>query len=296
MSRLTLVLVFVFVVGGVATSAARAQPHGYAPLAYSGTLELHGQPVDGSQQMRFGLFLSQGSSAACLATANCPDWWEEHASVDVVNGRFSVALGDSTVIPAALLAEPDLSLGVAVYDDTLGWIVLGGLHRLLAVPRAARTEQIVPPVGSIVAWHPGLFPGGPPTLPVGWVRCDGQVLNDSESPLYGATVPNLNGQGRFLRGGNTSGALQDDRMQTHKHLDSGHQHTFQRPRWFGNETPDGVYMFNPEAAVANSQQWTTDVGNAQLGAPVDLDGNTTARHGDETRPTNMSVVWIMRVR
>ena len=43
-------------------------------------------------------------------------------------------------------------------------------------------------------------------LPFGWVECNGQTLDDEESPLNGKVIPNLNGQNRFLRGNSTSGS------------------------------------------------------------------------------------------
>jgi len=48
------------------------------------------------------------------------------------------------------------------------------------------------------------FPGVP-ALPANWVECNGQVLSDAGSPLNGQTLPNLNGENRFLRGAGSSG-------------------------------------------------------------------------------------------
>lgn len=69
-----------------------------------------------------------------------------------------------------------------------------------------------------------------------------------------------------------------------------------RPRWFSNESANGVYMYNPESQTAEGQVSTTSIDQADLGEPVDMAGNHTVDHGAETRPVNMSVVWIMRVR
>ncbi len=48
-----------------------------------------------------------------------------------------------------------------------------------------------------------------PALPGTWVECNGQAINDAESPLNGLNAPDLNGaQGGvpcFLRGANASG-------------------------------------------------------------------------------------------
>lgn len=41
-------------------------------------------------------------------------------------------------------------------------------------------------------------------LPPSFVECNGQVLNDPESPLDGTTIPDYNNAGRFPRGGTTS--------------------------------------------------------------------------------------------
>ena len=51
------------------------------------------------------------------------------------------------------------------------------------------------PIGSIIAWHRDLLGENEykPELPPGWVRCDGQILDDKESPFNGCQIPNLNG-------------------------------------------------------------------------------------------------------
>ena len=61
-----------------------------------------------------------------------------------------------------------------------------------------------------------------PSLPDGYVECNGQVLNDSGSVYNGQTIPNLNGSGgtkRFLRGSTSSGAVGG--TSTHRHLVTG---------------------------------------------------------------------------
>src|SRR3954470_6066934 len=59
------------------------------------------------------------------------------------------------------------------------------------------------PIGSLKSWLKN-FPGVPP-LTAQWAECNGQVLSDPESPLNGQTLPNLNGEQRFLRGASVSG-------------------------------------------------------------------------------------------
>ncbi len=73
------------------------------------------------------------------------------------------------------------------------------------------------PVGSVVAWLSAL--PNVPSLPEGWVECNGQVLDDPESPFDGQLIPNLNGADgeaqRFLRGSTSSG--NDGGVETHRH-------------------------------------------------------------------------------
>ena len=69
------------------------------------------------------------------------------------------------------------------------------------------------PIGAIIPWAKDLT--GIPSLPYGFVECNGQILNDSESPLNGQTIPNLNGEYRFLRGAPSSGATGGS--DTHSH-------------------------------------------------------------------------------
>ena len=61
------------------------------------------------------------------------------------------------------------------------------------------------PVGGVGAWLKDL--PGVPALPGDYAECNGQVLADPASPLDGVTLPDLNGQERFLRGSATSGTL-----------------------------------------------------------------------------------------
>ena len=60
-------------------------------------------------------------------------------------------------------------------------------------------------MGGVGAWLKDL--PGVPALPGDYAECNGQVLSDPASPLNGVTLPDLNGQERFLRGSATSGTL-----------------------------------------------------------------------------------------
>jgi len=126
------------------------------------------------------------------------------------------------------------------------------------------------PIGGIVAWAKTL--SGVSNLAEGWVECDGSVLIDALSPLNGQTIPDLNGDNRFLRGEATSGGEGGDENM------SAHTHT----RKVATISSEGF----GSAGVQGTNVWTSNVA-----------GNSSGTGGtDENRPPFYNVVWIMRVR
>jgi hypothetical protein len=142
---------------------------------------------------------------------------------------------------------------------------------------------IAVPIGSIIAWHKS-FGSGAPALPAGWIECNGQPQLVPGSPFADGqgmvTPPNLNGDARFLRGAATSGTPQQDALQ-------GHEHNI-------NVGSGSTYGASPAVAGRNT---TTTVNTTAVGAAI-TDGNNgdPVRIANETRPVNMSVVWIIRVK
>lgn len=144
------------------------------------------------------------------------------------------------------------------------------------------------PIGTIIAWHQDL-PGNPGTLPPGWIPCNGQTINDPESPLHGQPTPNLNPTGRFLRGGTKSGIEQKGTLEKHDHP---------------VELTGGAHTHGPYSVARAGRGGDTDQdpnGANQItleitGGGHTHTGNTEQVGSDETRPVNMSVVWIMRIR
>jgi hypothetical protein len=111
------------------------------------------------------------------------------------------------------------------------------------------------PIGSIGAWHKTFT--NTPALPAEWLECNGQVINDAQSPYNGQNMPDLNTTNRFLRGNATSGT-------------TGGQET---------ATTSGD----------NTEQ-TAGVG---VTAHCAVHGHT---HTVDTVPPYMNVVWIMRIK
>ncbi len=97
--------------------------------------------------------------------------------------------------------SPSAELDVAGDVNVSGTLTVGG------------NPVVSPPIGSVTAWLKS-FPNTP-ALPDGWMECNGQTLNDSESPYNGQIIPDLNGENRFLRGNSTSGGTGGS--ETHRH-------------------------------------------------------------------------------
>ena len=112
---------------------------------------------------------------------------------------------------------PGLSGGMTNGELTVG-VAFGGQRTNNLVAAFTDMDATRPPVGAITAWAKNL-PGVSTNLPAGWVECNGQTLSDTNSPLYGKIIPNLNGAGsqtkRFLRGSPTSGT--SGGSETHNH-------------------------------------------------------------------------------
>jgi hypothetical protein len=140
------------------------------------------------------------------------------------------------------------------------------------------------PIGSIVAWHGNMT--GVPGLPAGWMECNGQIIADGASPMNGRVIPNLNGnttsksgdasRGRFLRGSTQSGLMQTDESNN-----------FQQ---YHQDDDDGGPN-NVTETIDDDGQWT------QFMSDYNSDDRMRFRAaGVETRVTNMSVRWIIRIK
>ena len=116
-----------------------------------------------------------------------------------------------------------------------------------------------------------------------FVECNGQILNNVESPLHGVTMPNLNGNGYFLRAGNISGYTGGS--ENHNH------------RWFKWGSYDYQYSYDENGSTE------IDMINDIVGVGGSSDPwNIRGQEGDlytentSTLPPYYSTVKIIKVK
>jgi len=194
-----------------------------------------------------------------------------------------------------------------------------------------KVEGEQPPIGSIISWRGSKFSGS--EVPPGWQRCDGSPISRGPLKGLGLHTPDLNGEGRFLRGGSDHqvGQLEDDSVEDHTHeiKDSGHTHQdnghthIQAPHnhWLdetGNSHAPGFVSRSCSSNVAGylltkhqypadcmnvnsytaKEQPSIHTGHASIKSStsgVKIGKMGGAKSGGETRPKNMRTVFIMRV-
>jgi len=177
---------------------------------------------------------------------------------------------------------------------------VAGLQQIAGMPReqvhaastaliAAATQPAVEiirnftaPVGTIVAWHKSM--PGTLHLPDGWMECNGDEVKDKTSPYFGKTLPILNGEARFLRGGIESGVLQDQEWKGFS------ARTYPQ----GPDGPPFVAFKQSIDASKVSSSWGPN--GLATGAYKHETGITFKFDDSEVRPKNMSVVWIIKIK
>jgi microcystin-dependent protein len=264
-------------------------------IPYRGVLGLNGAPVTdpSGTTLQFDLFNS--------ATGGTSLWTEMQSGIPVLNGAFSVELGDVTPIPPSVFNNPTVYLGITV-NGTL----LAGRQRILTTPysqKAAFAVNGVPP-GSVSAYAVAT------SVPSGWLLCDGTQYNISDYPTLGALLGNTYGgdgsttfnvpdyRGFFLRGydpngtvdtdaqsrkpSNAVGSTETDELALHNHhlTDPGHSHGL--PSAYSNPTgPGTISAFGGGGDAFGTFGATTGITIAATG-------------GSETRPKNIAVNYIIK--
>jgi len=139
----------------------------------------------------------------------------------------------------------------------------------------------VGPTGHITLW-------GTSTLPSGYIECNGQSTSSypALAALYGSNVPDLRGEfvrgfdnGRGIDAGRTLGSTQGDSLGSHNHV------------MHGSGTFSGYYLGNSGL----THNYSGGGGHA-FGArtSVDTDVKTGSTGDTETRPRNISLMYIIK--
>jgi len=160
------------------------------------------------------------------------------------------------------------------------------------------------PVGSIIAWvsRPSdrTDPRLTESIPRGWVRCSGTLI--TEGKWKGQYTPDLNNAKKFLRGGPDKGEremedestkLPDHEHNIHVKVDP-HEHGYDDRGLKPGGNEKGVYW--GEWMHLGNVNKRTNPSTVRVSAQVKKVKNLNhINNGKETRPTNMKVIYIMRV-
>lgn len=148
------------------------------------------------------------------------------------------------------------------------------------------------PIGAIIAWHKSF--ANTPALNIGWVECNGQTLSDADSVYDGQVIPDLNGDERFIRGSATSGTQQAEGFKSHTHTQNSHLHFHLSPVTNNSSSPNNPGEFlNSTTFYTNSGAGFTGHSGKNTNVATATNQNTG---GAETRPINISMVWIIKVK
>ncbi len=124
------------------------------------------------------------------------------------------------------------------------------------------------PIGGIIPWHKSALDDQ--RLHSSWIECTGGTVGNVKSPIYGKSVPNLNGDNRFIRGNSTSNSMGGSAI---------HVHSFSVNTNGPSDFTD-IDAQNPNGTVASA-------GHAHL-----IEGETdTVSHV----PPYVDMVYIMRI-
>merc|ERR1719414_1932424 len=162
------------------------------------------------------------------------------------------------------------------------------------------------PLGSIVSWVPKTEKSYDKdvSIPDGWQLCDGSPI--TKGMWNGLITPNLNNEKRFLRGSNLDDVLtlEEDMILDHQHIDGMHSHTDTGHTHsytdYGQSGDHHCGTGSPRCAPDGSQTLTSAAGTAALTTVSSNIGKINeetdaTRKGDEVRPRNMHVSFIIRV-
>jgi len=171
-----------------------------------------------------------------------------------------------------------------------------------ALGQLKENMNILLPVGSIIAWvsKPSSSTSHDLTesLPRGWVRCSGTLI--TEGRWKGQLTPDINNAKKFLRGGpdGHERQMEDWAMVNHHHNAHSDPHTHSYSDIYMNSRSTtklcGGSYWGLHTRNVKTEKETVDVHveGVKVPGPTNL---AVENLDNETRPTNMKVIYIMRV-
>ena len=205
----------------------------------------------------------------------------------------------------------------------VGILFLFAVLGIVSILMSARAADTGLPVGTIMAWG-----GTDKTVPAGWMVCNGKALSKTGyKELFAAigtswgsagdkfNLPDL--RGRFLRGvdGGTgrdsdankrapanpggsslgAGSIQEDCLQNHKHDQAPHRHTYGRFS-AGGSAANGTSFFAPMWDSWSSAMGSSGAASADILGATRYNTKSQVRAGEESRPKNAAVTFIIKVK
>ena len=143
-------------------------------------------------------------------------------------------------------------------------------------------------------------------IPEGWQRCDGSPINNARSPFFGLNVPDLNGEGYFIRGSddNNAATFQHDSFRSHSHTvtASGSQAEHNHVVATAASNRQENYTF-PLASTSWDRCYETrgysctdyESGVKKVAPAVTVRVAVRGSGDEETRPKSMEAVYVMRI-
>ncbi len=138
------------------------------------------------------------------------------------------------------------------------------------------TSQV--PIGGIIPWAKTIT--GVPSLPAGWLECNGATISDVGSPMDGQTIPDLNSTQRFLRGAGTSGGTGGS--DTHQLTEA--------------EMPSHTHAITPQALGVGGAANTDPIAGFTYDKATLVAASTGGDTAHENKPAYYQVVWIIRIK
>jgi microcystin-dependent protein len=264
-------------------------------LNFQGRFIDNGSPKIGTDNITFKIYnVKDGGSAL----------WSEPDLVSFEAGVFSVTLG--TISPLNINLNQDLWVEMMITSSSTTLSPRQRLNPSIYALYAVTAETANSLAGSVAGIIPvgGILPFPSPVTPEGFLECAGQPVLKSTYPalyvalgsgsIYGETITTFNVpdyRGYFLRG-RDAGAGKDPDVGSRTGLSIANQIGSTQADQYGrhNHGTNGYYL------SSDSGFYQADSGTGAFPNRLQQFSGTQDNGGNETRPKNIYVMYIIRAR